>query len=137
MISSQVYNMWDWQAYLHLFKGTLKILFWMQWYCLTYCIMFLVLLLKWYKNMGCIADLLKQPGHVFAIATKLVKDIIESNCYDTSVIYLGNKSMLWSSKNSEWWNLQFPTHKISVPIWRYWHQLDTFQNVHTIRYSNL
>ena len=44
--------------------------------------------------MGCIADLLKQPGHVFAIATKLVKDIIESNCYDTSVIYLGNKSML-------------------------------------------
>ena len=66
--------------------------------------------------MRYITDLLKQLRHLFAMGTKLVQDIIESNYYDTFVFYLCNKAILLDYKILECSNFQFSKHKTSVSV---------------------
>ena len=66
--------------------------------------------------MRYITDLLKQLRHLFAMGTKLVQDIIESNYYDTFVFHLCNKAILRGYKILECSKFQFSKHKTLVPV---------------------
>ena len=66
--------------------------------------------------MRYITDLLKQLRHLFAMGTKLIQHIIESNYYDTFVFHLCNKAILQGYKILECSNFQFSKHKTSVGL---------------------